>query len=145
MSNIFYTQKMSEKNIYVIELYCDYEEWWRYNIFMTAVCKSTDGSMVDYVSFSDTCLPVESGEERNYQPSNYSRTKPLVLTSAPCGYIELYIYIVTNTFPSNYLIRSNPPFGAEVKVRVGDRVVDTVELEVNQWGGATIVGRRVGV
>ncbi len=132
------------KYVYRVRLLCDYEQWWRYNIFMTVVEFDAEGHLTGYRNFIDRVYEVDDGDDDRTAPEGYTNDRGAEITTEPCQRIEIYLYVITNTFPVSAVIRDSPPFPARLVVeRDGKTVVDR-QWEVNQWGGLTLVGFPVG-
>ncbi len=132
---------MSELAGYITELGCDFPQWWRFNIFMIIVSFDISGKVIDYRSHVDKVY--ETGNLRDEAPAGYAPGRRTVLATPPCDHIVIYLYVMANTFPSSDAIRNSPPFSAELKVTSGDGKVHTKNLDVNQWGGCTLVEYRI--
>ena len=133
-----------EESIYRVRLLCDYEQWWRYNIFMTVVEYDGGNRQTGYRNFIDRAYDVDDGSDDRTAPEGYTNDRGAEITTGPCHRIEIYLYVIANTFPSSVVIRDSPPFQARLVVeRDGQPAVDRL-WDVNQWGGLTLVGFPVG-
>lgn len=129
---------MKELKRYRIELECDYEEWWRYNLYISAACYNADGGIADYVNLSDKVYDIGSGIESRTRPAGYARGAKVTLETPPCVRAEFFLYAVANTFPHSDIIRNSPPFSAAVACYTDGRLTERTEYAVNQWGGLTL-------
>lgn len=102
--------------VFKISVRSDFEEWSRYNVFLTAVCSGEAG-----------------GEATEYV--NALADEPLI--TPPCESAELYIYVVAREFPESRAIADSPPFDISVVVSAdGDQTLTT--YKVNQFGGLSV-------
>lgn len=132
-----------ELTVYSAELLCDFPDWWRFNIYMMIVGYDREGTQIGFDNLTDRVFDMEfGGTDKRKAPENYDAQRPLFLKSSPCDYAEIYVYAVTNTFPESEIIKDSPPFKVELRVRAGDRLLESRHYEVNQWGGLTIVAHR---
>lgn len=101
------------------------------------------GDRVSFDNFTDKVYEVEFGIERKSPPAGYDPLRPARLVSAPCDHIEVYLYVVANTFPDSVAIKDSPPFKVRLKVTPeGSKVAEERSYDVNQWGGLTIPAER---
>ena len=135
----------AKRTNYKIEILCDYPEWWRYNVYVMAVGYGVEGERVSFNELVDRVQELSYGDSPSQPPADYSKERKLVLTTDPCSAVEIYLYAVTNTFPQSTEIKESPPFPVTLQVSVDESVVESVDYEVNQWGGLTVVAHRVDV
>lgn len=131
------------KNRYTIELLCDYPQWWRYNIYIMAVGFDGDGVGTTFNNFVDKVYDTGYVGAPRSAPEGFSMPRAVKFETDECAFIDLYIYIVANTFPSTNRIGDWPPFPVTLRVSAGGIPVEIATYEVNQWGGLTVAGHRV--
>ncbi len=100
-----------------IEVKCDFPEWERYTVYMTAVCFGAEGEMVDYVNVTE---------------------KNAVLETPRCESADLYLYVIAREFPASAVISASPPFDIEVVVSADGKTSTVKTYSVNQWGGLSV-------
>lgn len=130
---------------YKVELICDYPEWWRYNVYMMVVGFDRDGNNAAFNNFIEKVYDVNYGGEPREVPDGYTTPRTVTLITDECAYVEIYIYVVANTFPRSAVISDSPSFDACLRVSANDRMLKEQTYEVNQWGGLTIVAEKVDV
>lgn len=135
---------LTEGTRYMVELACGYPGWWRFNLYVTVVCFDGGGNSISFRNFSDKVYDPQISSER-ISPEGFDPARRAVhVESAPCSYIEVYVYAVTNTFPDSDSIKNSPPFDAVLTVSAAGKVVGSEVYRVNQWGGLTVAGRKFG-
>lgn len=133
------------RNRFTIELLCDYPDWWRYNIYIMAVGSDDETGTLNrtFNNFVDkVCETNHSGQPRS-APEGFAMPRVVKFETQECAYLDLYIYIVANTFPPTDRIGEWPPFPVTLRVSTGGIPVEIHTYEVNQWGGLTVAGYRV--
>lgn len=130
---------------YAIELLCDYPEWWRYNVYIMAVGFTEEGGTGTFNNLVDKVYDVGCGGEPRSAPAGYPSPRIVKLNTQECAFVEIYIYVVANTFPSTDIISDWPPFPATLRVSANGMPVDERTYEVNQWGGLTVAAHRAGI
>jgi hypothetical protein len=129
---------------YHVELLCDYPEWWRYNVYVMAVGFPRAGGAGTFNNLVDKVCDANHGAvPRTRPPEGYTTPRRIALTTAPCAYIDLYLYVVANTFPATDVVGQWPPFPVTLVTTASGMPVDRLTCEVNQWGGLTLVAHRV--
>lgn len=128
---------------YKVELLCDYPEWWRYNLFVMVVGLDESGNVVAFNNFSDRVYDAEYGSEGRGAPEGYNNEGRVAVESDPCDHVEIYVYVVANTFPASAAIKDSPPFEVVLRVSAAGKVLEEKPYEVNQWGGLTVVAHSV--
>ncbi|MCC8034804.1 MAG: hypothetical protein LIO77_02580 [Rikenellaceae bacterium] len=136
---------LTDGNKYVVELFCGYPEWWRFNIYMMIVSCDKEGNSLSFRNYTDRIYDVEYGTGRGGPEGFDPAGRIATIESDPCHHIEVYAYAVTNTFPDSESIKDSPPFQAILTVKVDGEQISTRRYDVNQWGGLTISGQRFGL
>ena len=124
---------MAKKSKIHISVSCDYNQWWRYNVYVSAIT-FRDGERVDYQSLIDTVYSAGNGAEVRLCPTDYNPQRPLELEVEAAESMELFLYVIPNTMPTSDTITQSPPFDITMRVR-GGGISETEKLQVNQWGG----------
>lgn len=75
-------------------------------------------------------------------PEGFAMPRTVKFETQECAFIDLYIYIVANTFPATDRIGDWPPFPVTLRVSTGGIPVLIDSYQVNQWGGLTVAGLR---
>ena len=120
---------------FYIDIKCDFEELWRYNIIAMAGV-FVGGEQVDVLKHASEVAPV--GAMLSAAPEGYIANRNFSLTSDPAEALTLYIYIIPHTFTKGLVISDVEPFELDVVVRHGTRTVHKHRYEINQWSGENI-------
>jgi hypothetical protein len=131
------------KTRYAIELLCDYPEWWRYNVYIMAVGFDVDGRQSTINNLVDKVADI--GSQQRKIPDDYPTPRVIRLDTQECAFVDIYIYIVANSFPATDVIGDWPPFPATMRVSANGMPVEEKNYEINQWGGLTIAAHRVDI
>lgn len=129
----------------MIELLCDYPEWWRYNIYIMAVGFDEEGGSGTFNNLVDKLYDAAYGGEQRTAPEGFAMPRAVRLETQECAFVDIYIYIVANTFPATEVISEWPPFPVTLRVTANGMPVEEKVYEVNQWGGLTVVAHRVDI
>lgn len=135
---------MTYNNQYKIKITSNYEEWWRYNIFLTVVGYDESESIAFYKSMTDRPYEISDDDEPRSNPFGDERIIELDCEGSVCR-VELYLYVIMNTSPQTTIIREWPPFKMDLNVEMNGSTVEQSEHEVNQWGGTTLIGYKLPV
>ncbi len=133
----------SEQSGYTVELFCDYSQWWRYNLYVVVIGYDHNGERVCYRNLVDRVYDIAEVGVTRSAPADYDPLRPVKLESGPCAYADVYLYVVPNTFPDSEFIKDSPAFNLVLQVSAGGRVLERSEHQVNQWGGLTVVAHRI--
>lgn len=128
-----------------IKLSSDFPFWWRFNIYMSAVCYGQDGHMVEYCNLIDSVYDIQTDSETRLCPLDYDTNREIKLQTPPCDKVKLYLYIIANTFPQSRIIRDSPPFDARLMMSVGEEILTDQIIKVDQLGGHTIAGSEFSI
>lgn len=118
---------MTKQNIYKVTLGSGFEQWDRYDLFLTVVGFDAAGEVACYCS--------QTGKADN---------GTITVTSEPCHHIEIYAYVIAADFPETVVIRDAPPFPTRLQIWRDGAVIEDSLHDTNQWGGLTISGKIVG-
>jgi len=112
--------------IYRVSLGSDFPHWERFNLFLTVVGYDPTGEKVCYVSSTT---------------KNDDGT--IEVATPPCHHIDIYGYVIANSFPETIVIREAPPFQSILRVYRDGDLVESSHHGTNQWGGLTVSGYRI--
>ena len=127
---------------YKIKISSNYEEWWRYNIFLTTVGYDEMDQVIFYKSITDRPYEITGDDEYRSNPLEGERL--IELNCSDLAYrAELYLYVITNTYPQTPIIREWPPFKMTLQVEINGEIAEQSDHEVNQWGGTTLIGYKL--
>ncbi len=128
---------------YLIDLSCDYSEWWRYNVYIMAAGFSEEGGPATLDNLVDKVA--DTGSQLRDAPPGYPTPRTIRLETRPCIFVDIYIYVVANSFPATDSVGDWPPFPVTLRVGVGGKTVEEKTWDVNQWGGLTVVAYRADI
>lgn len=112
-------------------------EWWRYNIYVSAVCYDEADKVCEYKNLVDKVYDLGTGAELRNAPADYNPKRPLTLSTDACTRAEVFLYVIPNTMPADNNIRTSPPFKIKVHITKNSST-EVKEFEINQWGGASL-------
>ena len=127
---------------YKIKISSDYDEWWRYNIFLTIVGYDTQEQVISYKSITDRPYEINGTDEVRTNPLESERIVELESTDLVAR-AEIYLYVITNTYPQTTTIREWPPFDMTLQIEINSTIVEQSKHEVNQWGGTTLIAYKL--
>ncbi len=130
-------------DIFSVSVTSDFQEWWRYNIFLIVETFDDSGQRLEYLKTCDTVYEIGNGNEIRTPPSDYNPARPISITTPPCDHIAIYLYVVPNTFPASTVIRNSPDFMVTLHVTHNGKLIQETDYPVNQWGGVTLAGIEV--
>ena len=110
-----------------------FEEFWRYNVAMTGGLFDARGERIGFASTEDTVA--ETGANLRRKPEDYPRDRTIVLETAPCQRLRLFVYLIPHTLPAGNTVAGGRLAGAN---RCGGRPLRTERFAVNQWSGASL-------
>ncbi len=128
---------------YSIELLCDYPEWWRYNVYIMAVGFGEEGGPGTFNNLVDKVA--ETGSQLRAVPEGYPTPRVIKLNTQECAFVDIYVYVVANSFPATDAISEWPPFPMTLRVMANGMPVEEKIYHVNQWGGLTVVAHRADI
>lgn len=129
---------------YRIELLCAAPQWWNFNIYVMAVCCDEQGNRIAFNNLEDRVRDIGYGSGDIVAEAAPTGERVVTMTTDPCAYAELYVYVVANTLPPSRVIRDTPPFPLTLRTSADGVLLEETEYGVNQLGGLTIVAHRVG-
>lgn len=126
--------------MYRIEIWSDFAELYRYNLFITSVGYDSQGEQI-YVEGCEKihCTEFTSGLKAQQIPSGFVVGESFSLEVREAEALQLIVDVVTNTLPADARIENSPPFEIDLKVSHKTKVIHTSKHRVNQWGGANII------
>jgi len=113
-----------------------YEGWWRYNATLMCGCFDAADERTDFVSAESHVA--DAGANLAERPAGVEPGRKIVLETAPCDHLLLYIYIVPHTLPVSDDIDDTQPFDIEIALSYGGRELKKTRRKINQWSGASI-------
>lgn len=131
-------EAMTDNGTYEISVESSFREWWRYNVFITAACYAPDGTLADYAGVRDCIYEPSDGKLKREKPQNYDPKRISHVSAPRCSRLEIYVYVIANTMPSDDAIKHSPPFEASVSVTQNGKPLLRQNFEVNQWGGSSL-------
>lgn len=129
---------MTDNGTYEINVSSSFREWWRYNVFISAACYAADGTVSDYVGIKDSIYDPSDGIRKREKPQDYDPQRLSHLSAPSCKRLEIYLYVIANTMPSDGVVKHSPPFEASISVTRNGQTLLSQNFEVNQWGGASL-------
>ena len=118
---------MTDQKGFRIEVSSRFEEFWRYNVAMTGGLFDARGERIGFASTEDTVA--ETGANLRRKPEDYPRDRTIVLETAPCQRLRLFVYLIPHTLPAGNTVAAS---------RCGGRPLRTERFAVNQWSGASL-------
>ncbi|WP_297409020.1 MULTISPECIES: hypothetical protein [Rikenellaceae] len=118
---------------YRIELSCSDENWWRYNVVMTAEGLDSAGNRCGYHAVEDRIA--ETGERPAERPADYPADRITRLECGPCERLQLYLYILPHCLPAAVETEHTPPFPARLRLFCDGKPHLERTIDVNPWGG----------
>ncbi len=120
---------------FLVEIHCDFAEWWRYNAALMAGCFDATGQRTGFASAEHR---IASPGDNLHAPPTEKIARTLRMETPACERIDLYIYIIPHTMPRSREIGDYPPFPLEVRITRAGKVLHAKSHAINQWGGASI-------
>lgn len=128
--------------MYRVELWSDFEELYRYNLFISCAGYDSEGEQI-YVEGCEKIFKEEIvlSDEPFDVPDDFVVGERLFLESPSRGVDRLTVIVdvVANTLPEDRCIANSPPFALSVRVCCDDQQIATTSHQINQWGGANVV------
>lgn len=123
-------------NSFTVELTSRFEGWWRYNLALLCELRDDNGRRTGFASAADDVA--EIGAALKSKPRDVERFRTLSLTTGPCRSLRLFVYVIPHTLLSDRGVDGGRDFRASLTVRCGGQTVLNEELDINQWGGASV-------
>lgn len=127
---------MTDQKGFRIEVSSRFDEFWRYNVAMTGGLFDARGERIGFASTEDTVA--ETGANLRRKPEGYPRDRTIVLETAPCQRLRLFVYLIPHTLPAGNTVADSRSFELQVAIRCGGRPLRTERFAVNQWSGASL-------
>lgn len=118
-----------------IELACPFPGWWRYNVALMCGCFDAAGERTGFASAEDTVA--EAGSAADGPTADYPADRKSVLDTPPCERIELYVYVIPHTLPTDREVEVCHPFDADLRIYYDGKPLRSEKIAVNQWSGAS--------
>lgn len=127
---------MEIKEDYLIEVSSDFEEYWRYNIYIECGCFDADDTRCGFTSTEDVISPVGAGMRT--KPDNYKSPRVVSLEAESCDHLLIRLYIVPHLLPEDNIISHSEPFDVDITVTRGGRRLLDRTLKINRWAGISL-------
>lgn len=114
----------------------NYAELWRYNIAVVAACFDRDHNQMEVVAERSHLADV--GANLRVAEEGWMARRKLSLKTPECVAIEVLVYLIPHTLPSEREIEDAAPFPIKIVVKRGAEVVHDALHHVNQWSGASV-------
>ena len=127
---------MGKKKRYNIHLRSTYPELWRYNIYMLCGESDAEGESLQVVPVESKVASV--GDNLSEAPKGFDGPRELKATLDAEQTVEVYVYVVPHSLPTNCEVEQVQPFKMRLKVTAdGEEIYNTVH-RINQWAGDSI-------
>lgn len=133
---IIFTENMSQKRGFRIEVTSRYAEWWRYNVALMCGCFNAADERTDFASASSDVADV--GANLRERPAEVVPDRCIVLETPPCDHLILYVYIIPHTLPAENGIEASRPFEITLTAFRDGKRLRSEKRAINQWSGASI-------
>ncbi len=122
--------------IFDIELSCDFEYLWRYNITLACEMLGEQGERLDFGS--KELRVADIGSQMRVAPEGWTKRQKLQLSTVRCASIRMVAYLLAHTMPEERDVESLKPFEMRIMVTTdGEKIYNKVHY-VDQRGGAAI-------
>lgn len=121
---------------FTVEVSSRYEGWWRYNAALMCGCFDAEEQRSGFASASSHIADV--GANLPERPADAKPGRTIVLETAPCDHLLLYVYIIPHTLPAGSDIDDTEPFDIDISVAWAGRSIRKSRHRINQWSGASI-------
>ncbi|MDE6778644.1 MAG: hypothetical protein K2J51_04140 [Alistipes sp.] len=121
---------------FTVELTSRFEGWWRYNLALLCELRDADGRRTGFASAADDVAEV--GAALTAKPRDVERFRTLSLTTGPCSSLRLFVYVIPHSLLPDRGVDGGRDFQATLTVRCDGQTVLSEELDINQWGGASV-------
>lgn len=127
---------MGKKRKYEVSIRTTYNQAWRYNIYMLCGESDTDGRSLHVVPVQSKVASV--GDNLLVAPAGFEGARELNATLDAEQNVEVYVYVVPHTLPSDTDPRQTTPFKMRIKITAdGEEIYNTIH-HINQWAGDSI-------
>ena len=127
---------MGKKRKYEVSIRTTYNQAWRYNIYMLCGESDADGKSLHVVPVQSKVASV--GDNLRVAPAGFEGARELNATLDAEQHVEVYVYVVPHTLPSDTDPRQTTPFKMRIKITAdGEEIYNTIH-HINQWAGDSI-------
>ena len=127
---------MGKKRKYEVSIRTTYNQAWRYNIYMLCGESDADGRSLHVVPVQSKVASV--GDNLRVAPAGFDGARELNATLDAEKNVEVYVYVVPHTLPSDTDPRQTTPFKMRIKITAdGEEIYNTIH-HINQWAGDSI-------
>ena len=129
-------QDMGTKRKYHVQVRSTFAQLWRYNIYMLCGESNAEGESLHVIPVQSKAASV--GDNLREAPAGFDGSRELEATIDVEQTLEVYVYIVPHTLPTNSEPEQTKPFKMRIKITAdGEEVYNTVHM-INQWSGDSI-------
>ena len=127
---------MGKKRKYEVSIRTTYNQAWRYNIYMLCGESDADGRSLHVVPMQSKVASV--GDNLRVAPAGFDGARELNATLDAEQNVEVYVYVVPHTLPSDTDPRQTKPFKMRIKITAdGEEIYNTIH-HINLWAGDSI-------
>jgi len=127
---------MSKKRVYNVQVRTTFAEAWRYNIYMLCGESDAEGKSLNVVPVQSKVASV--GDNLRVAPAGFGRSREIEATLEASQTVEVFVYVVPHTLPTNSEPEQTLPFKMRIKITAdNEEIYNTVHL-INQWSGDSI-------
>lgn len=127
---------MAKKRKYEVSVRTTFKQAWRYNIYMLCGESGANGESLNVIPVQSKVASV--GDNLSVSPAGFEGGRELNATLEAQQTVEVYVYVVPHTLPSDDDPKQTAPFKMRIKVTSdGEEIYNTVH-NINQWAGDSI-------
>ena len=127
---------MGKKRKYEVSIRTTYNQAWRYNIYMLCGESDADGKSLHVVPVQSKVASV--GDNLRVAPAGFDGARELNATLDAEQNVEVYVYVVPHTLPSDTDPRQTTPFKMRIKITADREEIYNTIHHINQWAGDSI-------
>lgn len=127
---------MGKKKRYKVQLRSTYAELWRYNIYMLCGESDAEGQSLQVIPVQSKVASV--GDNLREAPKGFEGPRELSATIEAEQRVEVYVYVVPHTLPTNTDTEQVSPFKMRIKVTADKEEIYNTVHHINQWSGDSI-------
>lgn len=127
---------MGTKRKYHVEVSSRFAQLWRYNIYMLCGESDANGTSLHVIPVQSKVASV--GDNLTVAPAGFDGPREIEATIDVEQTLEVYVYVVPHTLPTNSEPEQTKPFKMRIKITAdGEEIYNTVHM-INQWSGDSI-------
>ena len=127
---------MGKKRVYHVQVRTTFAEAWRYNIYMLCGESDAEGKSLNVVPVQSKVASV--GDNLRVAPAGTERAREIEATLETEQTVEVFVYVVPHTLPTNSEPEQTAPFKMRIKVTSDGEEIYNAVHPVNQWSGDSI-------